>query len=83
MDATTHHLETSDQAAHIVCLRPEKKHDGVETYGLLVHEAVHIWQAYRESIGEDKPGHECEAYIVQHISQELMASYDKQRKRRR
>ena len=82
-DATTHHLECSEGEAHVVCIKPSKKHEGVVVYALLVHEAVHIWQAYRKSIGEDEPASEQEAYTVQHLSQELMLSYDKQRKRKR
>ena len=82
-DATTHHLETNDEEAHIVCMRPSTKHERVQIHALLVHEAVHIWQAHRDNIGEDKPGIEHEAYSIQHLSQELMFSYEKQMKRRR
>jgi hypothetical protein len=82
-DATTHHLDSSQGEAHVVCIKPSKKHDGVQTYALLVHEAVHIWQAYREEIGEDRPASEQEAYSIQHLAQELMFSYDKQRKKRK
>ena len=42
---------------------------------MLVHEAVHVWQAYCREIGERNPGDEQEAYAVQSIAQELMAEF--------
>ena len=48
----------------------------VEVYGLLVHEAVHIWQHARDRMKEKNPGGEHEAYTVQHIAQALMHRYD-------
>ena len=48
----------------------------VEIYGLLVHEAVHCKQHVFESIGEDRPGVEQEAYLVQHIAQTFMRAWE-------
>lgn len=63
----------------VVCLQPRGRKDGnytgVEIAGLLVHEAVHAWQLYADSIGERNPGAEQEAYAIQGIAQELMAEY--------
>ena len=59
----------------IVALRMKKGISLIQVYGLLVHEAVHIWQAFRERIGEDNPSKEFEAYSIQAISQRLMAAY--------
>jgi hypothetical protein len=48
----------------------------IEIAGLLIHEAVHVWQAYAaDSIQEHHPSSEQEAYAIQGISQELLAEY--------
>ena len=76
-DATTHVL-TSDRGGSpccIVALSGAEGRSGVEVAGMLVHEAVHVWQAYCEGIGEASPGREQEAYGIQAIAQELMAEY--------
>lgn len=77
--ATTHHLENKDgQAVCIVTLAPWAGRKPVEVAGLLVHEAVHVWQRYCERIGERNPGDEQEAYGIQAIAQELMQSFTEQ-----
>jgi hypothetical protein len=48
---------------------------GIEIAGLLIHEAVHVWQEYCDMIGEVAPGREQEAYAVQVVAQELMAEF--------
>lgn len=76
--ATTHHLY-SDEGGLIcvVCIRDWNEHSGIEIAGLLVHEAVHVWQEYADQIGEDTPGREQEAYAVQAIAQELMNEFSR------
>ena len=59
----------------IVCLDDWQGRDPIEVAGLLVHEAVHIWQQYADDIGEHNPGREQEAYAIQAIAQELMAEF--------
>ena len=77
VNATTHFFESSDthDQCCIVCLGPTEGIAKIQVYALLVHEAVHIWQAVRDSLGERYPGHEQEAYAVQRIAQSLMYAY--------
>lgn len=78
-DATCHYLNNQrGDLVCIVCLGDFTGRSGIEIAGLLVHEAVHIWQRYVERIGEDRPGDEQEAYAVQCIAQELMADFARQ-----
>jgi hypothetical protein len=76
-DATAHYLEhgKTRRRLAIVCLRRRPGIKRVEIYGLLVHEAVHVWQWIKEELGEDRPSKEFEAYSIQGIAQNLMAAY--------
>jgi hypothetical protein len=83
--ATTHtYLNTDKQLCCIVGLRLDScvGKDGVDIAGLLVHEAVHVWQHVRSSIvtwtDPSRTGGleaEMEAYAIQNIAQELMDAY--------
>lgn len=42
---------------------------------LLVHEAMHVFRAMMESLGEDRPSPEFEAYTVQTITSQLFDAY--------
>jgi hypothetical protein len=64
----------------VVCLGNASKHSLIEIHGLLLHEAVHIWQDFIEYIGENDPSHEFEAYSIQWIAQQLFWSYEDQTK---
>ena len=77
-NATVHKL-FSKEGNHcaLVCLNKWESRSGIEIAGLLVHEAVHIWQEYCEYIGEDSPGSEQEAYAIQTISQILMWEFER------
>ncbi len=71
--ATTHVLDTErgSGSACVVCLDWSfaKKRPDLEVVGLLIHEAVHVWQTYARRIGEHHPGDEQEAYAIQSIAQ--------------
>ena len=70
-NATCHYITNASGLICIVCLRQGDRRDGVQIAGLLVHEAVHIWQNYAEYIGEEHPAREQEAYAIQSISRFL------------
>lgn len=76
--ATAHYFEGPRGLTVIVCLKDWSGRNPVEVAGLLVHEAVHVWQEYADRIGERNPGREQEAYAIQAISQELMAEFARQ-----
>ena len=53
----------------------DAKDDPVGLVGLIVHEATHVWQTLRETIGETDPSREFEAYSIQNISIGLFKAY--------
>lgn len=80
-DACVHYFKKADgRECAIVCMRDASKRTPIEIAGLLVHEAVHIFQAVCENVGEKYPSSEFEAYSVQWISMELMVRYEEQTK---
>lgn len=75
-NATVHFIEDEQgKYCAVVAMGGVEGRSAIEIAGLLVHEAVHIWQRYARRIGEDAPGDEQEAYAIQSISQELLAEY--------
>lgn len=74
-NATAHFFEGSHGLTAVICLRDWQGREPVEVAGLLIHEAVHVWQEYADRIGERSPGREQEAYAVQAIAQELLAEF--------
>lgn len=74
--ATTYILENSrGYTACVVALGDQEGSTGIDVAALLCHEAVHIFQAFCEEIGERNPSHEFEAYSIQQIAQTLMEAY--------
>ena len=61
----------------MICLKEDLLLSTEDIYCLLVHEAVHLWQAHCRWLGEDKPGEETEAYAIQKIAGELIKEYGK------
>ena len=80
-DATCHLLSNDSGMGAIVCLQGFEDRSRVEVHGLLIHEAVHIWQDWCEFYGERDPAKEQEAYAIQSIAQELIAEFDRRRKK--
>ena len=80
-NAAVHFFENVDVGlVAIVCIRPDKKRTIHQFNALLVHEAVHIWQAIKDGVGEKNPSSEFEAYAIQSIAQGLMVEYERQTK---
>lgn len=81
-DATTHHLTNAEgDTVSIVYFPPPPEKRGIDNAqiaAMLVHEAVHVWQEFVESIGENKPSREFEAYAIQAITQRLLYDYARQ-----
>lgn len=72
-DATVTFFENpKGETVAVVALRNFESAEPTGVTGLLVHEAVHIWQRFRAEIGEDAPGDEIEAYAIQMIAQRLI-----------
>lgn len=76
--ATAHFFVSEGQECAIVCIATNASR--IQTYALLCHEAVHLWQHIKANIGEEEPSKEFEAYSIQRIAQELMYSYKRQTK---
>ena len=62
----------------IVCILEWEQRSGIEIAGLLVHEAVHVWQKEIRHIGEEHPSDEFMAYGIQWIAQELLEQFWRQ-----
>ncbi len=75
--ATMHQMEGPNGLCCVVALGPWGTRNPIEVAGLLVYEAVHVWQEYAKRIGENNPGAEQEAYAIQSIAQELMAEFSR------
>lgn len=73
-------VRTDGKYCNIVCINLHGVSDTVEINGLIVHEAVHIYQNIMEYIKEDDPGIEIEAYVIQHIFKNLADTYNQMTK---
>lgn len=66
----------SDGAYAVVQLGDTSERNLIEVYGLLLHEAVHVWQKIKKLMGEREPSSEFEAYSIQAIAQDLFKMYE-------
>ncbi|EJB8466345.1 hypothetical protein L2645_16310 [Acinetobacter baumannii] len=66
----------SDGAYAIVQIGDTEDKDQIQVYGLLLHEAVHIWQIVKRRMGEREPSVECEAYSIRAIAQDLFEMFE-------
>lgn len=74
--AVVHAWESAGTLTCVVCLHPDAlTADPIEVACVLVHESVHIFQRLCDSIGEDKPSREFEAYSIERISEQLMREF--------
>lgn len=64
-----------DSTYLVVQLGDTTNQDLLAVYALLVHEAVHIWQAIVERMREQSPSKEFEAYSIQLIALNLFQMY--------
>ena len=76
-DATVTEFEGSKNhdKCFLVGIKQDAKTKPIEIVGLLVHEAVHIWQMIRQDMNENEPSIEFEAYSIQKISINLIDAY--------
>lgn len=79
-NATVHNMQRGGDVMCVVCMPVNKDFSPADVTAVLVHEAVHVWQAFASHIGERKPSDEFEAYAIQNISQTLIDEYQRQRK---
>jgi hypothetical protein len=77
-NATAHIFDQNGKCTAIVCIHPAPERDQLEVVGLVVHEAVHVWQEVLAHIGEHRPSAEFEAYSVQSLAQVLLGEYRRQ-----
>lgn len=73
---TTHTFQSNGKLSCVVCISIPKGKSKGEVYGLIIHEAVHVWQQYCDAISESSPSTEFEAYTIQAIAQALLFAFD-------
>lgn len=66
---------------YVVWMRPDLDSDAAHDAAVLAHETTHIAIDYLEEIGEDEPGEEMRAYVVQCVVEYLVDEHAKWKKR--
>lgn len=69
--------DVSRESVIIVTVADGAERDALEVILTIVHEAVHVWQFVCQTIGENAPGIEMEAYGIEEISRGLIEAYCK------
>jgi len=72
--------EKKQTVTAIICMQGWEQREDIAVYGLLTHEAVHLWQEAKELYGEKSPSIEFEAYAIQNIAQNLFQQFKDQTK---
>ena len=81
-EATCSPFKETESSAFACLVTVSDRADKLEApdiVGLLVHEAVHVFQFMAQHIGEEDPSWEFEAYSIQNISLELFRAYSRTR----
>ena len=74
--AVVHTWELGGRITCVVCLHPDAlTAEPIEVAATLIHESVHIFQRLCDSIGEDEPSREFEAYSIERIAERLMREF--------
>lgn len=74
--ALVHTWEGEGRLITVVCISPAAfEAEPIDVACTLVHEAVHIFQRLCDSIGEDHPSREFEAYSIERIAEQLMREF--------
>lgn len=67
----------------LVCLGPCKGVSHFSVMAIMVHAAVHVWQAIVEALTDDHPSKEHEAYTIENLSKMIWSHYAEHRGPRR
>lgn len=76
----THFSGKKKETLCVVQIGDVAEHSLLQVHGLILHEAVHIWQEVRTCMGEEKPSSEFEAYSIQAIAQDLFEAFEESEK---
>lgn len=69
----------NDRNACAIVTISDEARPALTKVGMLIHEAMHVWRAMREAIGEEAPSMEFEAYSMQSIARHLIEAYEQSR----
>lgn len=73
--AVLHSWESRGRLSCLLCLNAPDNYDPIDVATTIVHESVHVFQRLCDSIGEQEPSREFEAYSIERISETFMREY--------